>query len=54
MRQIESKSTRTVHFIFDHGLKSKITPFAKKYDRLLEGNLKQFEDQQHEQFEAFV
>jgi hypothetical protein len=48
VRQIESKSTRTVHFIFDHGLKTKITPFSKKYERLLEGNLKQFEEQQHE------
>ena len=54
VRQIESKSTRCVHFIFDHGQKSKITPFTRKYLRFLENSLKQFEDEEAERFSAYI
>lgn len=54
VRQIESKSTRTVHFVFDHGLQVKETPFTRKYKRFLEGNLKQFEDEEAEKFATYI
>jgi hypothetical protein len=54
VRQIESKSSRTIHFLFDHGQPTRITPFTRKYARFIEGNLKQFEDEEHEKFQAYV
>lgn len=48
--QVESRSTRTVHFIFDHGQKTKVTPFTRKYLRLLDGSLKQFEEEENDKF----
>lgn len=54
MRQIESKERRTVHFIFNPNVPSKITPFVRKYVRLIEGNLKEFEDEEREKFETYV
>jgi hypothetical protein len=35
IRRIESESQRTVHFIFNPNVPSKITPFTRKYKRLL-------------------
>ena len=35
VRRIESNSQRTVHFIFDSGIPNKITPFTRKYKRLI-------------------
>jgi hypothetical protein len=35
IRRIESTSERTVHFIFDSGIPNKITPFNRKYKRLI-------------------
>lgn len=37
IRRIESNSQRTVHFIFDTGIPQKITPFTRKYKRLIQG-----------------
>ncbi len=50
VRQIESKERRTVHFLFNPNVPSKITPFARKYAKLLEGNLQEFEDEEREKF----
>lgn len=52
--QIESKQMRTVHFIFDHGQKTKVTPFTRKYLRLLDGSLKQFEENEKESFDNYI
>lgn len=35
IRRIESASQRSVHFIFNPGVPCKITPFTRKYKRLL-------------------
>jgi hypothetical protein len=37
IRRIESTSQRTVHFIFNPNVPCKITPFTRKYKRLLQG-----------------
>jgi hypothetical protein len=36
VRRIESTSQRSVHLIFNPGVPSKITPFTRKYKRLLD------------------
>jgi hypothetical protein len=36
-RQIESKDKRTVHFLFNTGVPSKISPFARKFEYFLDG-----------------
>lgn len=43
-----------MHFIFNTGVPSKTTPFARKYAKLLEGTLKEFEDEERERFIGFV
>lgn len=53
-RQIESKDKRTVHFLFHPGVPSKISPFARKYQRFREGNLEAFEEAEKEKFDAYV
>ena len=50
VRMVESKVQRTVHFVFQTGQKSIITPFARKYLRVLDGTIKQFEDEEREKF----
>ena len=42
-RKIESADKRIVHFLFDSGVKSKESYFAKKYRHFLEGDLDDFE-----------
>jgi hypothetical protein len=54
VRQIESKTTRTVHFLFDTKQKVKITPFARKYLRLIDGDLKKFEEEETEKFAQYI
>ena len=54
VRRIESASERTVHYIFNSGVPSKITPFTRKYKRLLDGTLEQFEEQENEKFANYV
>lgn len=51
---IESKERRTVHFLFNPGVPSVITPFARKYVRLLDGSLKEFEDEEREKFAGYI
>ena len=38
-RQIESRDKRTVHFLFNPNVPSKMSPFARKYLKYREGNL---------------
>jgi hypothetical protein len=50
IKQIESKERRTVHFLFNPGVTSTVTPFVRKYLKLLDGSLKEFEDEEREKF----
>ena len=54
MRQIESNEKRTVHFIFNPTVPSKITPFARKYVRLIDGSLAEFENEEKEKFTQYI
>ena len=54
VRQIESTSARTVHYLFTPGVPSKVTPFLRKYLRLQDGYLNQFEDEEREKFAQYV
>ena len=51
---IESKEKRIVHWLFNPTVPSTITPFARKYTRLIEGNLKEFEEEEREKFEGYI
>ena len=53
-RVIESKNKRIVHFLFDSGIKSKESAFAKKYRHFLEGDLETFEAEDKEKFDAYI
>lgn len=50
VRQIESNERRTIHFLFNPGTPSKITSFTRKYVRLLDGSLEEFEREENEKF----
>lgn len=54
MRQIESKEKRTVHFLFNPTTPCKITPFTRKYVRLLDGSLEEFEKEENEKFQGYI
>lgn len=53
-RVIESKSSRIVHFIFNPMTTNKITSFSNKLKLMLEGNLEDYEKEEHEKFERFL
>ena len=53
-RAIESKDKRVVHFLFSTGLATKVSPFARKYSRFLDGTLAQFEAAEQAQFAAYA
>lgn len=53
-RQIESKDKRTVHFLFNANVASKMSPFARKYLKYREGNLADFEEEEKEKFDTYV
>lgn len=53
-RVIESKSSRIVHFIFNPNTTNKITSFSNKLKLMLEGNLEDYEKDEHEKFERFL
>jgi hypothetical protein len=53
-RQIESKDKRTVHFLFDTGIPSKISPFARKYQKFLDGTMTATEEEEKEKFDSYV
>ena len=53
-RAIESKDKRVVHFLFTTGLPTKVSPFARKYSRFLDGSLAQFEAQERDAFAGYA
>ena len=53
-RQIESKDKRVVHFLFGTGLPTKVSPFARKYAKFLDGSLADFEAGEKEKFAAYA
>jgi hypothetical protein len=54
VREVESLSVRTVHFIFDPKCKVKVSPFTRKYLRILDGTLAGFEAEERTKFEAYI
>ena len=54
MREVESASVRTVHFLFDPKTKVKITPFTRKYLRVLDNSLASFEAEEKSKYDAFI
>lgn len=54
IREIESESLRTVHFLFDPKCNPKVTPFTKKYQRMIDGSLAQFENEEKDKFDAYI
>jgi len=54
VRRIESGSQRTVHFLFDSGVPNKISPFTRKYRKLIEGTLDEFEEKEEEKFNNYL
>lgn len=54
-RVIESVDKRIVHFLFNPlGTSTKMTPFTRKLKLMLDGELEQFEKEEHEKFENFL
>jgi hypothetical protein len=51
---IESKNKRIVHFLFNSGVPSKESSFARKYKRFLDGTLEEFEAEDKEKFDGYV
>lgn len=51
---IESKDKRIVHFLFNPGYASKISPFARRFNRLLEGTLQQFMETEKQMFDEYI
>ena len=43
-----------VHFIFNTGLPTKVSPFARKYAKFLDGTLAEFEAAEKEKFAAYA
>lgn len=54
VRQIESQDKRTAHFIFNPTVPIKVTPFARKYMRLIDGTLEEFENEEKEKFNEYI
>lgn len=53
-RAIESKDRRVVHFLFNTGLPTTVSPFARKYSRYLDGSLAEVEAAEREAFAAYA
>lgn len=51
---IESKDRRIVHFVFDPKQKVKVTPFTKKFNLWLAGDMEAAEAEEHEKFDAYI
>jgi hypothetical protein len=53
-RQIESTDKRTVHFMFDTGFPTKMSPFARKYLKFLDGTMDAAEEEEKNNFEEYI
>lgn len=51
---IESKDRRVVHFLFNPMIPIQETPFARKYQKLLDGTMEEFENDELEKFQSYV
>ena len=54
VRMIESNERRLVHFLFNPCVPSKVTPFTRKYLKLIDGSLADFEEQESQKFASYV
>lgn len=43
-----------MHYLFNPNVPVKITPFARKYVRLIDGTLEEFENEEREKFQGYV
>ena len=43
-----------MHFLFNTGVPSVVTPFTRKYLRLIDGSLKEFEDEEREKYAVYI
>ena len=50
VRMIESNDKRIVHFLFDPKLPVEESPFVRKYQKLLDGTMEEFENEEREKF----
>lgn len=53
-RAIESADERTVHFMFNPGNKVPVTPFTKKFTKMMDGSLEEFEAVEKEAFDKYI
>lgn len=53
-RVIESKDRRIVHFVFDPKQRAKQTPFCKKFNQWLAGDIEAAELEEQEKFDAYI
>ena len=54
VRQIESKKQRNIHYLFNPNVPMKISAFSRKYQKLRDGTLEEFEAEEKEKFEAYI
>ncbi len=54
VRQIESKKQRNLHYIFNPTTKLPISPFSRKFLRLNDGTLDEFEREEREKFDGYI
>jgi hypothetical protein len=53
-RMIESKDRRIVHFLFNPGFGSKISPFGRRFRRFLDGTLQTFVESEKQKFDEYI
>ena len=53
-RAIESAEERSVHFMFNPGNKVPVTPFTKKFTKMMDGSLEEFEVTEKAEFEKYI
>lgn len=51
---IESKERRIVHFLFNPGFPGKISPFARRLRRTLEGTLQSFLETERQLYDEYI
>lgn len=53
-RVIESKDKRIVHFLFKPNVPTKESAFARKYKRMIDGTLEEFDRTEKDNFDGFI
>jgi hypothetical protein len=53
-RQIESKDKRIVHFLFDTGVPSKESTFARAYKRFQNGTFKKLREEEKQKYTGYI